>query len=363
MSTTAQQFLAVRDKVMTRWEHEIRSRIDGADALRSPVITNTIPAFFDNIAEALSPNYPRKNATSGNNAASAHGGERARMTSFGADQVVHEYQILRESIVVEAAGQVELTVADWAIIDRSINTAIREAIREFTMIQSELQRKLAAALSHDMRTPLGIIANGAELIQALPDLDAAKRAAQKIATSAERLEQMMADLLDALTTNTGEKLALTVSEFDVAELIQEVREAYAQPHGIDIRANVESIKGFWSRNLMRRALENLINNGQAYGDGRGIELMAVEARGRLMLSVHNTGNPIPKEHQMRIFDYLAREQTMSSKVGWGLGLAFVKNVAESHGGSIAVDSSTETGTTFLIDIPVDCRPYVQSSTP
>ena len=47
--------------------------------------------------------------------------------------------------------------------------------------------------------------------------------------------------------------------------------------------------------------------------------------------------------------------------GWGIGLPFVKAVGESHGGSVSVDSSPELGTTFLIDIPVDCRPFVGDS--
>jgi signal transduction histidine kinase len=54
---------------------------------------------------------------------------------------------------------------------------------------------------------------------------------------------------------------------------------------------------------------------------------------------------------------LQREAARDAK-GWGIGLPFVRNVAESHGGSVAVDSSPATGTTFLIDVPVDCRPFV-----
>ena len=102
LSGTGKKFVALRDSTMARWEREVRSRVAGADELRSPVLTNTLPAFFDNIAEALSPGHGRINGTSDTNAAAAHGGERARMTSFGPDQVIHEYQILRESIAVEA---------------------------------------------------------------------------------------------------------------------------------------------------------------------------------------------------------------------------------------------------------------------
>lgn len=357
LSATGKKFVALRNATLARWEREIRSRIDGADELRSPVLTNTIPAFFDNIAEALSPGHSRRDATSNTNAAAVHGGERARMTSFGPDQVIHEYQILRESIAVEVVGKVELTSDDWAIIDRSINRAVREAVREFVSIQDDLRRKLAAALSHDMRTPLAVILNGAEVVQIAPDLDMAKRAAAKIAGNATRLKDMMEELLDALTSKGGEQLPLNLSPFDIVDLVDDVSSAYRQPGTVALQTFLEPVQGFWCRGTMRRALENLINNALKYGDGGIVSIKATQIRGRLLLSVHNTGPHIPKERHGAIFDYLTRENADSS-VGWGVGLPFVKRVAESHGGSVAVDSSVDTGTTFLIDIPVDCRPYV-----
>lgn len=112
---------------------------------------------------------------------------------------------------------------------------------------------------------------------------------------------------------------------------------------------------------MRRALENLINNAVKYGDNGVVKIMAVESRGRLMLSVPNGGIPIPQERHDRIFEYLNREGQPASRLARGIGLQFVKTVAESHGGSVCVDSSSATGTTFVIDVPVDCRPYVTAT--
>eukprot|EP01034_Spumella_vulgaris_P025049 gene25049-31459_t len=86
--------------------------------------------------------------------------------------------------------------------------------------------------------------------------------------------------------------------------------------------------------------------------GIPIRINVDETRGRLILSVRNTGTPIPAEQHNRIFGYLRRESG-ADKAGWGIGLPFVRAVAESHGGSAAVDSSAATGTTFLIDVPVD----------
>ena len=356
LSSTGKKFLALRDAVMARWEREIRSRVDGADALRSPVLTNTIPAFLDNIAEALSPGHGRLDATSNTNAAAVHGGERARMTSFGPDQVIHEYQILHESIVAEVDGKLDLSRGDWTIIDRSINRAVREAVREFVIIQDDLRRKLAAALSHDMRTPLAVIMSGAGVVTLTPDMAVAKNAAAKISNNALRLQEMMEDLLDALTSKSGDQLPLELTSFDIVDLVDTLSIEYKQLD-VNLTTFTEPVQGFWCQRSLRRALENLINNAVKYGDGSGVSINAAQTRGRLLLSVKNMGIPIPKTRYGAIFDYLTREDA-DSTVGWGIGLPFVKRVSESHGGSVAVDSSDETGTTFLIDIPVDCRPYV-----
>ncbi|MFZ6639976.1 sensor histidine kinase [Undibacterium sp. TC4M20W] len=362
LSPISLQFISIREAVMARWEQEIRARVPGASSLLGPVLINTLPAFYDNIAEALSPDYPRKDATSNNNAASVHGGERARMTLYGPDQVIHEYQIFREIIAIVAKGHVELTEHHWTIIDQSINTATREAIRAFTASHEILRGKLAAALSHDMRTPLAVIANGAQLISMTTDMEVAKKFSSKIASNAKRLGAMMGELVDALTLQGNTNLTLDLSQFDLSELASEVCDQYYQNFDCNIGCETnEAVIGYWCKDSLRRALENLINNAIKYGDNKTVSTRVHQAHGRLMLSVHNMGNPIPKDMHNNIFDYLRREDNVTTTPSWGIGLHFVKTVAESHGGSVLVDSSEELGTTFLIDIPVDCRPFVPQS--
>lgn len=363
ISPTGLQFIAIRDAVMDHWEREVRARVDGARNLLRPVLTNTLPAFFDNIAEALSPDHPREQGSSYTNAAGVHGSERARMTPFGPDQVVHEYQILRESIAVVARGRVALGEAEWAVIDGSINSATREAIRSFTRIHEELRHKVAAALSHDMRTPLSVVAHGAQLLQITSDLSMVRHVASKIESNTDRIEKMMAELLDALTFQGAAKIPLHLTRFDILDLIQEMREQYSHVHDNDVIVDMSSepVMGYWCRASLRRAVENLINNAFKYGDRNTVKIMACQTRGRLMLSVHNEGNAIPEEQHDRIFEYLRRESGPLSATGWGIGLPFVKAVGESHGGSVSVDSSPELGTTFIIDIPVDCRPFIEEA--
>jgi len=360
ISPTGMQFIAIRDAVMDHWERQVRARVEGAQDLLRPVLTNTLPAFFDNIAEALSPDHPRERGSSGNTSASAHGGERARMTPFGPDQVIHEYQILRESIAMVAKGRVELGEADWLVIDRSINAATREAIRAFTRSHDELRHRVAAALSHDMRTPLSVVSHGAQLLGITSDWSQVRNVASRIDANAQRLEDMMAELLDALTLQGGAKIPLHLSRFDALDLVRETAAQYAHGADSDVAIGItgEPVLGHWCRASMRRALENLINNAIKYGDRETVMIKAGQTRGRLMLSVHNEGNAIPAEQHGRIFEYLRRETGPLSATGWGIGLPFVKAVGESHGGSVSVDSSPELGTTFLIDVPIDCRPFV-----
>lgn len=357
LSPTSLSFLALREEVLAAWECDVRARVDGARDLLSPVLLNTLPAFYGNIAQSLTPSYPRDNATDHNSAAEAHGGERARLTSFGADQVIQEYQILREAIRSAARGKVKLGEEEWGVIDESINSAVVESVRGLMRSHEELRRRVAASLSHDMRSPLAVIANGASLVALSNDLAVARRSASRIGANAQRLSQMIGELLEALTDHSGPEVTLHLSEFDIQPLIKAACEELNEGGLGRFEPAGESIMGHWCKVNMRRALDNLAGNAGKYGDGGVVRIQADKARDRLMLSVHNTGNPIPKERHELIFEYLRRGADSLDDTGWGIGLPYVRKVAEAHGGSVAIDSSEESGTTFIMDMPIDCRPF------
>ena len=172
---------------------------------------------------------------------------------------------------------------------------------------------------------------------------------------------MIEELLDALSFHRGERLPVELSEFDALALAKAVCADACVEGGSPCEVIGDAVVGHWSESALRRALENLISSAAKYGDGAGARIKVDQARGRMLMSVHNTGQPIPSEHRGRIFQYLWREESARAQRGWGVGLPFVQSVAESHGGSVAVDSSRETGTTFLIDIPIDCRSFVDGA--
>lgn len=362
LSPTARSMLTMRDAVITEWEGNMRRMVPGAAQMTSPLLIDTLPAFYDNMAEALSPGHPRQNATSDNDIASAHGSARARLTTFGPDQLMYEYQLFREAFAhVVALKGIDLAPGEWMIVNASIDSALREAMAAFSALHDDFRHRLAASLSHDMRNPLSALMGSAQLLSRTKEGPRAQRLLATVVENGTRLGAMIERVLDALSFHRGVKIPLSLSEFDMLELVNDII-AHGD-EGERFKTNVAggSICGHWCQDSMRRCVENLLSNAFKYGDGNGAHVKLDQAHGRLFLSVHNEGAPIAPENQLNIFQYLWRARDTSDLKGWGIGLPFVKNVVESHGGAVAVDSSAETGTTFMIDLPLDCRPFVAAS--
>jgi signal transduction histidine kinase len=84
-----------------------------------------------------------------------------------------------------------------------------------------------------------------------------------------------------------------------------------------------------------------------------------QSEDRTTIAVHNDGSPISPEDQSKLFDAFKRTDSArrGGQHGWGLGLTLVKGIAESHGGSVSVESAAGRGTTFTIMLPTDARQH------
>jgi signal transduction histidine kinase len=356
LSDQSRNVLAIRDEVFAEWEKRVRQLIPGADEVSHPVLLDTLPLFYGNIAEALSPGFDRENAASDSTAATGHGSERARTTDYQAVEIVHEYQLLRDALLhVAQRHGIRFSADETRIIGASFDQAIRDAIDEFTALQRAFRERVAASLTHDMRSPLSVIISGAELLLAT---DAGKHAKilQKIVENGLRLEQMIQEQLDAISHPAPQGAPLPLAALDALALAREVAEHVSDTTPARCTADGESVIGWWNESALRRALENLALNAAKYGDGQQVSLKVAQTHGRVILSVHNCGNPIPDGQRKDIFEYLNRGE-QSGTTGWGIGLPFVQEVARRHGGTVVLDSSEQAGTTFTIDIPVDAREF------
>jgi signal transduction histidine kinase len=176
---------------------------------------------------------------------------------------------------------------------------------------------------------------------------------------------MIREMLDTVIFQQGERLRLNLSCFELGDLVREVATESEIVHGPRFEVSGTSVTGWWGWDAMKRALENLISNSVKYGaPDTTIRIAFKEYHGRVLLSVHNEGDPIPPDQVESVFQVFERAKAAKegNKEGWGIGLPFVRSVVESHGGSIDLDSAPERGTTLAMDFPVDARPFQNAPT-
>jgi signal transduction histidine kinase len=366
LSPTARRMLELRDEVLVEWAERVRQSVKEAERLPHPILINTFPSLYDNIAEAITQGYPRATGDESNTIAMEHGGERARLTNYNVHSVISEYQILRWTIfAVLKTNNVQLTEEETFLINASIDESIRGAVNAFALAQAMLRERFTAALTHDLRNPLSNAHTAAQLIERSADSPKIKELAELITENLKRMDGMIQDLLDSVRFQAGERLQLRLEEFDVQELAEEVCGQFTFTCGPRFQLIARSARVWWDRETIKRAVENLIGNAVKYGaPDTPVRIKIDLVQERVMISVHNEGEPIPPEQTESLFQIFTRAEAAKAgnKEGWGIGLPYVRSVAESHGGSIAVDSGAYRGTTFMIDIPADARPYQDAPT-
>lgn len=108
-----------------------------------------------------------------------------------------------------------------------------------------------------------------------------------------------------------------------------------------------------SEEELRRLCAILLDNACKYGEPGGTVTVTLTAGDRAVLTVHNTGEPIPAEAQARLFERFYREDAARSRDtgGYGLGLAIAAAIAERHRGKITVHSREGEGTAFTVTLP------------
>jgi two-component system, OmpR family, phosphate regulon sensor histidine kinase PhoR len=221
-----------------------------------------------------------------------------------------------------------------------------------------LRRDFVANASHELKTPVAALRVLAEtLLTALPDDPEAGRGfAVRIGREAERLDALVRDLLDLSRLERG---ALDVEPVDLVGLTKEVVGSYAdraEERRIKLRTELQpnvAMRG--DRAQLGLLLSNLVDNAVRYTPSRGTVRVRLDgSESRAVLQVTDTGRGIPAGELSRIFERFYRVDKARARQtgGTGLGLAIVRHVAESHGGTVTVDSELGRGTTFTVTLPI-----------
>lgn len=227
--------------------------------------------------------------------------------------------------------------------------------------EREMRERFVSVLAHDLRGPLSAAKMAAHLLAKGAVSDDARRLALLVDRNIDRTDAMVRDLLDANRIHAGERISLELGECDLGLIARDVVDEMMGVHGERFRLEAEErVRGVWSAEELRRAIWNLAMNAVKYGArGRPILIKVERSPDGAALSVHNEGTPIPANEQADIFRPYSRAQAAkaTSQRGWGLGLSLVHGCAEAHGGEVVVRSDADSGTTFVLRIPWDARPF------
>lgn len=223
-------------------------------------------------------------------------------------------------------------------------------------VERELREKFVATLTHDLRNPLGAARLSAESLRRR-DPDSTRLA--RIVSNIDRADRMIQDLLDSHRARAGKAPPLRIEAFDLVAHVKEALDDLAAMLGPRFELHApETLPGYWSATGLRRLVENLATNAVKYGDPDAAVVVTIARSGdRVLLSVHNEGNPIPPEEQAQLFKDFVRSPSAeaSDRQGWGLGLTVIQGVTAAHKGSVRVTSAPGQGTTFTVELPVDAR--------
>jgi signal transduction histidine kinase len=184
---------------------------------------------------------------------------------------------------------------------------------------------------------------------------AAIEAAEAIESSALVQAQLVDDLLDVSRIAQG-KLHLSMERLDMNAIVEEAVQA-AQPVAMNNRlslrmrlAELPPVDG--DRARLRQVIANLLSNAMKFTPAGGlIEVITDDGNGRVCVAVRDTGRGISPELLPHVFER-GRQAKSAEQGGLGLGLAIVRHLAESHGGSIRAQSDGPgKGATFTLELP------------
>lgn len=221
----------------------------------------------------------------------------------------------------------------------------------------QMRREFTANVSHELKTPLQIIAGSAELLSGgiVKDEDRMEFYS-KIQTESQRMIGLVEDIirLSHLDEGADDMKREDVDLFAMAgETIESLR-AKAKKAGVDIKLYGEQSMVHGVPQLLQSIIFNLCDNAIKYNrPGGNVTVTVKPEAGHVTLTVADTGIGIPPEHQDRIFERFYRVDKSRSKQlgGTGLGLSIVKHAARLHDAKIELNSTVGKGTTISVIFP------------
>ncbi|MBW3620063.1 MAG: HAMP domain-containing histidine kinase [Actinobacteria bacterium] len=243
-------------------------------------------------------------------------------------------------------------VSQWVESDERTAQLQGESIRALER-NAELKDAFLTAVSHELRTPLTMVRGGSELLklrQTEMDDDQRGLILDRIAANADRLEQLLADLLDIDRLTRGviqperrlvDLPSVVAAAVESAELGGSVRVTSSEPFALRLDVG-----------MTQRIVENLVVNAWKYSPpGAPVDVTVTETETHGLLIVADRGAGVPDADKDQIFQPFHRLDHTDPQPGIGLGLALVRRFARLQGGDVSVADREGGGSVFTVTFP------------
>lgn len=258
------------------------------------------------------------------------------------------------------AGQIALALERVHFVEVAQDALVR-------MESERLRNGLLSALSHDLRTPLTVLAGLADSLPlAGPPLpEAQAEIAQAIRAESLRTSILVSNLLDMARLQEGQ-VQLKREWQPLEEVVGASLQTLAVPLArhqvvVDLPADLPLLE--FDSVLMERVFCNLLENAAKYTPaGSRIEIGARNEGDRVTITVADNGPGLPVGREESLFEKFTRGQDESAVAGVGLGLAIVRAIVEAHKGTVRGENRPEGGARFIITLPAGEPPTVPPET-
>jgi signal transduction histidine kinase len=287
------------------------------------------------------------------------------MSGFTVEQMVSEYRALRASVLLlwsqrikEGAG---FELEDVMRFNEAVDQALAESVVRFAKAINESQHIFLGILGHDLRTPLGAISLGAEVLLQADGLDSKHtKIASRIYSSVGRARSIVDSLLDFTRSHFGGGIPINRAETNLAAIcmgmIDEVRAHH--PDRTIVSEVDEQLIGQFDAERMEQVFCNLMENAVLHGANMAPVVVNLHAApDGVAFAVHNEGASIDENVLPHIFDPMSHHagnapNNRNLGSGLGLGLYIAHEIVTAHGGKIEVESAPDQGTTFRVMLPL-----------
>ncbi|WP_027727434.1 sensor histidine kinase KdpD [Treponema sp. C6A8] len=264
-------------------------------------------------------------------------------------------QIADGNLDVEIICDAKIKTNEISSISKSLET-----MREALVSAQNRKNKFIMGISHDLRTPVAIIKGYTEAIidGVIKGKEDRIKAIKLIKAKSTHLENMINTLINFVKLENSD-LRKTLTPQPIVKFIKHIASDAENTIGVFNRKLTSSIDIQneyiipYDEQLLNRVFENLIGNALRYTEeGDEIKIIAFEQDNNLFVKICDTGIGISENDLANIFDLFYRASNSRREEGMGIGLSVVKNIIETHGWKINVESEKGKGSCFTIIIPI-----------